>query len=803
MQRVIKHKRPDPLASFSEKKTNEYGIQVAMMIARDWFGGTGIINGSCEYHNRREKIRNNRLFVRGEADPKYYKDYIQDGDNLEYLNIDWKQGNWGQKYCLLVSNGISDENYKLDIRSIDKFSAIQKKKKEDFYKKYMQSKQMLEVLKSEIGLDLTPNGFIPEDEEEMQFYMEMKDRPKIEIAEESLIDFVKSSNDWDNISYQTRKDIVENGLIVARVWIDKNDGVKIQYVDIENYIHSYVKRNDFSDKYYEGFVDTITLSDLRRESGFSEETLRKIAQTYGSTNNNIAFNYSYDTCPFEELLDYKITVLRFAYKTSKTIKYKTKLRKGKVVKASKKSDTYIAPEREDTSEIGKVLDTWFEGNHIVGTEFIYDYKECENLYDDVMNKALSPFITFATNIYENRLDCFLDNIKVPATQLQLIHLQLQKLSRELKPDLINIDIDTLAELDDGKGGTKQQAWETALTLLNVKGVVFTKRIDMGEQGIKDQPAVRPSAIQQGSGITQLLNLYAFYVNMIRENTGVNGFSDGTMSQDALVGVTQMAQLTKNTITKNIVDTTVAFNKKICEVVSSRLHTIYKYKTGKHLREMYNNIVSKHLVDSIEVMKDRHLHEFGFIFEMTPTTEEIQEFRQALTIAMQEGSIDVEIKIEAERVAKSNIKLANQYLMFERRKRIKQKQQEQMMLAEHKSQSDAMAAQAKVQAETKSYKIKKGVDLQALAQEYKMKLMYEKALMDMRQPTEDKEFQQEVYLKQIETFGTLNREKFKQDRTDLRTEKQASQQSRMIEQRNNNEPAVDFENNFSELLSEGL
>ena len=74
--------------------------------------------------------------------------------------------------------------------------------------------------------------------------------------------------------------MVDVGLIVARVYTDKNDGVKVSYVDSENYIHSKVTRNDFADKYYEGVVDTITLSDLRRESCFDDETLRKIAKSY-------------------------------------------------------------------------------------------------------------------------------------------------------------------------------------------------------------------------------------------------------------------------------------------------------------------------------------------------------------------------------------------------------------------------------------------------------------------------------------------------------------------------------------------
>jgi hypothetical protein len=41
---------------------------------------------------------------------------------------------------------------------------------------------------------------------------------------------------------------------------------------------------------------------------------------------------------------------------------------------------------------------------------------------------------------------------------------LQNFSR----DITEIDLDMLAELDDGKGGPKKEIWQTALNMLEVK-----------------------------------------------------------------------------------------------------------------------------------------------------------------------------------------------------------------------------------------------------------------------------------------------------------------------------------------------
>ena len=264
-------KLPDPLASMEEKLSDEYGLAVAEMIAADWFNG-GMISGTCDYLSRRDYVRKKRLFVRGEHDLDYFKKQMFKGDNdLDYINLDWSNINWAEKFCRIVSNGLDDGNYKLDVRATDKIAAIKRNQKEDFYLKYMKSKPMLEKAKQVLGIDLMPKTFIPEDEEEMKLYMEIKDRPKIEIAEEILIDYVLNTNEWQFLSGQYNKDLVDVGLIVARVHTDKNDGVKVSYVDTENYIHSKVTRNDFADKYYEGVVDTITLSDLRRESCYDDE----------------------------------------------------------------------------------------------------------------------------------------------------------------------------------------------------------------------------------------------------------------------------------------------------------------------------------------------------------------------------------------------------------------------------------------------------------------------------------------------------------------------------------------------------
>lgn len=788
----INNSIPDPLAPWDEKTSDAYGLSFARIISSDWFGGGFAVTGT-QFANRREYVRRKRLFVRGEHDPDYFKNQMGKNEGaLDYINLDWSNINWAEKFCRIVSNGLSDKNYKLDVRATDKLSSIKKGKQKDYYLREMKSRKMLQNAQKELGLDLLPKTFIPEDEEEMQMFMEIKERPRIEIAEEILIDYIFNTNEWNFLEGQFAKDLVDVGLIVGRVYTDKNDGVKLAYVDCENYVHSRVTRNDFADKKYEGYVESISIHDIVRESDgkFTSDEIRKIAKSYGKFNKSTITDY--DGCAIEQLLAYQIDVLRFAFKTRKTITYKKKIRKGEAIKVSRKPDTYKAPDAEDVSAISGDFDTWFEGNYIIGTDMIYGYRECENQYDDIMNKAMSPYITFAYDIYENRLRSFTDNIEAPARQLQKISLKIQHLVSELTPDMMEVDLDQLAELDDGKGGVKKEVWQTAMTLMKTKGIIFKKRIDMGESGMKDTAAVRPAGSNQGSALTVLLNTWAHYYNLIRENTGVNPARDGSMSPDSLVGVNELANLASNTVTANIVETSVMFKKKLSECISTRLHSIFSYKEAAKIKEIYVNVVGRQMIDYLEVMKDRHLHEFGFTFEMNPTAQELKEFSELITIGVTEGTVDIEVANQAKEIAKVNTKKAIQYLMYSRRKRIKQRAEEQMMLARDKSQNDSNAAQVKIQADIQAYQAKKEIDFNFEKRMAQVRLMEAEANQQVSLPKEQREFEQEVYLKKIEGMTSLRKEEYKEDRKDDRTGIQATQQSKMKQAKENDAP-IDFQN----------
>lgn len=522
---------PDPLAPEEEKKKDSYGLKMAAAIESEWFIN-GKMDKSSLFMQRHNWIREMRLYNRGEQDIEKYKNILASTkQQMQLMAMQWTPINIAEKFTNVARSGISDEQYRLDVRSANKFSLIERQKKRKEHIKNMYSRELLDRVYERQGIDLRPSGFVPEDIEEMELYNEIKDRPKHEIAEEILINYIKEVNGWDQIKEDTDKDLVESDIQVARVWTDPYDGIKMEYVDPEAYGHSYVEKKDFSDAYYHFVIDTITINQIKNESGFNDKTLREIAKAY-KAENEYRRDLDFDRCNINEILEFKVYVMRFCYKTDKKIIYKRYLdKKNRTKKVAERDESYQPPEGAENAKLERGMDTWYEGSYILGSnKFIYNYKECENIVWDELDRALPPFIVQSSNIYRNKLRSFLSNIIPMCDDLQLITYKIKHLVNKLRPDLQVVNLNALAEINlDVKGGSKQDNWRTVLDIMNVEGVLFEKTVDAGEEGVERKQAVRPGNQQQGSALHNLLNLWATQYNWIRETTGINPAMDGSIA----------------------------------------------------------------------------------------------------------------------------------------------------------------------------------------------------------------------------------------------------------------------------------
>jgi len=148
------------------------------------------------------------------------------------------------------------------------------------------------------------------------------------------------------------------------------------------------------------------------------------------------------------------------------------------------------------------------------------------------------------------------------------------------PDGVYLDADGLAEIDLGNGTNynPQEALNMFFQTGSVIGRSFTSDGDMNPGKVPIQQ------IQNGSGGNKLQTLiatYNYYLQMIRDVTGLNEARDGSMpDKNALVGVQKLAAANSNTATRHIMQSMLYLTAEAAECLSLRISDIVEYSPTK-------------------------------------------------------------------------------------------------------------------------------------------------------------------------------------------------------------------------------
>ena len=363
------------------------------------------------------------------------------------------------------------------------------------------------------------------------------------------------------------------------------------------------------------------------------------------------------------------------------------------------------------------------------------------------------------------------------------------------PDGVYLDADGLAEVDLGNGTNynPQEALNMYFQTGSVIGRSFTQEGDMNPGKI---PIQEISTGSGGGKIQSLIANYNYYLQMIRDVTGLNEARDGsTPDSRALVGVQKLAAANSNTATRHILDSSLFLTSDLCQGLSLRISDILEYSPT---REAFIHKIGNQNVAVLEEMSQLYLYDFGIFIELQPDEEQRAVLEGNIQAAVQNSLIDLSDAIDLREI--KNIKLANQLLKLRRKEKQLNDQKMQQENIQAQAQANAQAQQVAAQAEIQKQEAitqqkitleqtKAQIAQQALMQE----AMLKKELMQM-------EFEMNMQLKGIEVQGKKTEIQEKEDRKDKRTELQATQQSELIDQRKNNLPPKNFESSGNDILS---
>jgi hypothetical protein len=283
--------------------------------------------------------------------------------------------------------------------------------------------------------------------------------------------------------------------------------------------------------------------------------------------------------------------------------------------------------------------------------------------------------------------------------------------------------------------------------------------------------------------------------MIRDVTGLNEARDGsTPDANALVGVQKLAAANSNTATRHVLQGGLYLTLKTAEALSLRISDVLEFSKTKN---SFINSLGRFNVGALEDVKFLHLHDFGIFLELTPDEEEKQLLENNIQMAIQKDQIHLEDAIDVREIR--NLKLANQLLKLRRRKKFEQDRQLQMENIQAQTQSNAQAAQAAAAAEIQKQQgiAESKVQVNQAQLGFDIKKMETEA--QIKKELMQHEFNMNVQLKQMDLEVVNNKDTMKEDRKDERTRIQASQQSELIDQRNNKKPPKKFESSGNDNL----
>jgi hypothetical protein len=787
---------PSQFVSDAEKATDEFGLQIGQAIQYEWFKKDG---RQCRFYSQWGDFHRLRLYARGEQSVGKYKNELAVDGDLSYLNLDWTPVPILPKFVDIVVNGMSDRLFKVKAYSQDALSQSKRSKFQEMIEGQMIAKPFLQKIQENTGVNpfTVDSEELPETDEELALYMQLKYKPAIEIAEETAIDTMFDENHYQDIRKRIDYDLTVLGMGVAKTEFLPGAGVKVEYVDPANIVYSYTEDPNFKDCFYWGEIKTVPIIELKKiDQTLTNADLEEISK-YGQSwydYYNVAQYYDNDIFYRDTT-----TLMYFNYKTTKKVVYKKKIKDSGAISMVEKDDQFNPPkemmDEGSFEKVEKTIDVWYNGVMVMGTNIILKWEMAENMVrpKSATQHALPNYVATAPRMYKGVIESLVRRMIPFADLIQITHLKLQQVIAKVVPDGVFIDADGLNEVDLGTGAAYNP--EDALRLYFQTGSVIGRSYTGDGEFNNARVPIQQLTSNSGASKTQMLiGNYNHYLNQIRNVTGLNEARDGsTPDPNALVGLQKLAAANSNTATRHILDGSLYMYRSLAESLSYRVSDVLEYADFK---DEFINKIGKYNVSILDDINELYLYDFGIFIEVSPDEEQKSMLEQNIQMALSKGDINLEDAIDIREIR--NIKLANQLLKVKRKAKQEREEkmamQQQAMQAQQQMQSQQLAAQTsmqKMQAEAQAKMQLKQAEIAFEIEKMKNEAMLKERLMD-------KEFSLNMQLRGMESQQLQSREDQREKAKSDRISQQNSEQSKLINQRKNNLPPMTFESNEDSL-----
>ena len=774
---------PDQVVPEEEKNSFEYGLAVAQAIEHEWFRNS---SGQNRFMDNFQNFNRLRLYARGEQPVQKYKDELAINGDLSYLNLDWTPVPVLSKFVDIVVNGMTERGYEIKSFAIDPFGIKTRTDYAEAALRDITQKSSIQNLTQQTGRDYYASSNpqeLPENPEELDLFMQLSYKQSIEIAEEEVIEKVLKYNKFDQIKKQIAYDLVVLGIGACKTNFNLSEGITTEYVNPANTVWSYTDDPNFEDLYYVGEVKNLSLPEVKRQ--FPNLTNSELEQIQKYPGRN-----SYQNGYFGQNQQDQVQVLFFEYKTYHDQVFKIKQTDQGLEKTLEKQDTFNPPPNDNFERVSRSIEVLYTGAKVLGLgDTMLEWKLAENMTRPTADttKVNMNYIFSAPRMYQGRIESIVSKTVSFADMIQLTHLKLQQVLTRIVPDGVYVDADGLAEVDLGNGTNYNPS--EALNMYFQTGSVVGRSLT--QDGDPNRGKIPIQELQSSSGISKIQSMiqtYQYYLQMIRDVTGLNEARDGsTPDKDALLGLQKLAAANSNTATRHILQSLMYMTVRTCENISLRVSDMLEFPLTK---ASLVNSINNFNTSALEEIDDLQLHDFGIFLELEPDEEEQAQLEKSIQVALQAGNIGLEDAIDLREI--SNIKLANQMLKITQKKKREADRAAQLQNIKAQGEANQKASEAAALANVQQEQAVAQTKIQIEQAKSQMEISRMEQEAAIKKELMAEEFNYQLQLAQMTAERETTRESEIEDRKDKRTKIQATQQSEMINQRQNDLLPTNFE-----------
>ena len=782
---------PDQVVPEEEKKSFEYGLAVGNAIEQEWFRNN---SGQDRFSYNFQNFNRLRLYARGEQPVQKYKDELSNNGDLSYLNLDWKPIPVLSKFVDIVVNGMTEKGYEMKAFASDPFAL---KQRTDFAANALrdiENKEAIDRLSQATGQNFyasTDPENIPRDKNELDLMLQLNYKLSVEIAEEEVVSNVLKYNKFDETKKRLAYDLTVLGIAASKTSFNLSEGITTHYVDPANLVYSATDDPNFEDIYYVGEIKSLTLPEIKRLfPNLTNEELETI-QKYPGRQNYAQSDWQINTDTE------KHQVLFFEYKTYQDQVFKIKQTEQGLEKTLEKQDTFNPPPSDNFERASRSIEVLYTGAKVLGMgDTMLEWKLAENMtrpYADTTKVNMNYCIS-APRMYQGRIESIVSRTTGFADMIQLTHLKLQQVLARMVPDGVYVDVDGLAEVDLGNGTNYNPA--EALNMYFQTGTIVGRSLT--QDGEINRGKVPIQELQSSSGISKIqamIQTYQYYLQMIRDVTGLNEARDGSSpDKNALVGLQKLAAANYNTATRHILQSLMYITIRTCENISLRVADVLQFPLTK---ASLLNSINAFNVATLKEIDTLSLHDFGIFLDLEPDEEDKAQLEKSIQIALQSGAIKLSDAIDIREI--QNIKLANTYLKFRQTENQEAERAAQMQNIQAQAQANSESAEKAAEAEVQKQQAlaQTTVQIEQAKSQFEIQRMEQEA--EIKRGLMAEEFSYQMKLAEMHAKANSQKEAQIEDRKDKRLQMQGTQQSELIDQRQNDLLPKNFESSGNDNL----